>query len=94
MTSNTVASYIKVIVRPELDGFYAHSADLPGLSVWGSTKEEMQARVMQAVPVLYRLNNGYEVTVREAADPVTLKPRAAQISDHHYSELIVAREAA
>jgi hypothetical protein len=88
MTANTVASYIKVILRPEMDGFYAHSADLPGLSVWGASQDQVQTRVKEAVRVLYRLNHGYDVSVRDAADPLTLELRNVS------SALIVAREAA
>lgn len=87
MTKNTVASSIRVILREELGGYYARSADLAGLSVWGESKDQACERAKEAVRVLYKLNNGQDVEVFEAADPATLERRLV------CNEFIVARAA-
>ena len=87
MTTNTVASYIRVILREEQGGYYAHSADLAGLSIWGENREQVCERAKEAVRVLYKLNNGQDVEVLEAADPSTLKRKAV------CNDFIVARAA-
>lgn len=89
MTRDTVATQINVLFSPEQGGgFYAKSPDLPGLSVFGATQDELFARVEQAIVLLYKLNHGLTVTVIRAADPATMRPAKPSVSNHY----VVAQE--
>lgn len=89
MTRNTLATRINVLIREELDGFYARSADLAGLSVWGKDEAQVFDRVEKAIVLLYKLNHGIDVEVVRAVDPVTFKPRSVAPSN----DFVVAKAA-
>ncbi len=90
MTHDTIATTINVLIRAEQNGFYAKSADLPGLSVWGQTEEQVLDRVEQGIVLLYKLNSNIDVTVFRAANPQSFEvPRKAQSCNDY----VVARAA-
>lgn len=59
---------VTVLIRPEADGLYAHSPDVPGLRVWGADEREVCDRITSGIELLYKLNNGKKVVARMAAD--------------------------
>lgn len=75
MTETTLATTVRVFVRAECDGFYANSPQIPGLSIWGNSIEQLCERLKQGIKALYRHNRGLDITVVLAADPVTMLPK-------------------
>lgn len=89
MTKDAIAKSIKVFLSGSHGGMYAHSPDLPGLSVWGNDENELEARVIEGVRALYKLNWDVDVTVFVSRDPADRQPvRAAS-----YREFTLAQAA-
>lgn len=62
---------VTVLIRPEADGLYAHSPDVPGLRVWGADERQVCDRITSGIELLYKLNHGMKVVARMAADKET-----------------------
>lgn len=74
MTKDAIARSIKVFVSASHGYLYAHSPDLPGLSIAASNEAELEARVIEGVRILYKANWDADVVVMVSRDPATTKP--------------------
>lgn len=63
MTTQTPAFIIRVQVRPDAGRFFASSPDVPGLHVWGDSRDALCERVVQGIKFLFRMNRNIEVEV-------------------------------
>ena len=70
---STEVTVVRVVVRPEQGGFFAHSPDVWGLRVWGASFDELCDRVRDGIKLLFRLNNKREVEVQLAPPPGTFE---------------------
>ena len=72
-------SVIEVAIENCGQYVYAHSKDIPGLHIAGSTLDELLPKMEDAIKALYRLNLGLEVTdVTLALDP-SFSPRVPEL---------------
>lgn len=74
MTHDTIARSIKVFVHNSHGSCYAHSPDLPGLSVAAESLEALDARIIEGVQLLYKLNWDADVMCMVSRDPATELP--------------------
>ncbi len=89
MTHDTIARSIKVLVRQSHGGMYAHSPELPGLSIWADDEGSLDAQVIEGIRLLYKLNWQVDVTVFLSADPATRAP----VRTPNFNEYTLARAA-
>lgn len=65
----TEAAVVRVCVRPENDGFAAHSPDVFGLNLWAASIDALRDRIRDGIKLLYRVNHGVNVEVTLARAP-------------------------
>lgn len=70
MTTDVVA-IVRVTVKSDNGGYFAHSPDLFGLRIWANTKESLDDRIRKGIVLLYKLNHKQTVQVELARDHVT-----------------------
>ena len=68
MNDQKVVTTISVDVSARPDHLMATSNDLPGLNVCATSVEQVCARVVEAIKILYRLNHGIDGEVYQATD--------------------------
>lgn len=61
-------SAIEIVFEDRPDGVYLTSPDVPGLHLFGATREAAAADLVPALKALFRANRGLEVEVIPAAD--------------------------
>jgi hypothetical protein len=69
MTSGTRVTTIRVELRSFGEGLIATSDHVPGLHVWGPNEDEVCARTMIGIKLLYKHNHGLDVDVYPATEP-------------------------
>jgi hypothetical protein len=71
MTKGTVVTTINVGISPRADYWLATSDDLAGLNVCAPSLESVCERVIEAIKLLYKLNQKLDVDVYPATDNKT-----------------------
>lgn len=75
MTQGSNITVISICFHENGGIIHAYSPDLPGLHVCGKRRETVLADVPEVIRMLYKLNDGVEVTVKMAATAQFKRPK-------------------